>query len=332
VISIATINAPVISYSPSSYIFTTGVSSSVSAPTNTGGAATSFSIAGTLPAGLSFNTGTGAITGTPTATSLATGYTVTATNASGSNSAVVTITVNPPAPVISYTTPQADTIGIPIHALSPSNSGGTPVTYSAALPAGLSINVSTGVISGTPLAASASASYTVTATNAGGSSTFNIAISVADNLIFPTLATHIYGDANFSPGATSSLPVTYTSSNTSIATIVSGQIHIVAAGTVNITASDGTNSLTRSLLISKAPLTISADSKSKSYNTANPTLTVSYSGFVNGETSANLSARPSVSTTAVTSSQVGYYPITASGATAVNYVIVYNGAFLHVTP
>jgi len=53
-------------------------------------------LSGTLPAGLSFNSSTGSISGTPTATMTATTYTVTAYNASGSGTTTVTITVNNP--------------------------------------------------------------------------------------------------------------------------------------------------------------------------------------------------------------------------------------------
>ena len=52
-------------------------------------------------------------------------------------------------------------------------------------------------------------------------------------------------------------------------------------------------------------------------------LSVSYSGFVNGDTSASLTAQPVVSTTATTSSPVASYPITASGAVDANYTICY---------
>jgi len=48
-------------------------------------------LTGTLPAGLSFNTTTGTISGTPTASSAATVYTVTAYNSSGSSSTTVSI-------------------------------------------------------------------------------------------------------------------------------------------------------------------------------------------------------------------------------------------------
>ena len=61
--------------------------------TSTGGTVASYSITGTLPAGVSFSTTTGRITGTPTVTQTATTYTITATNTSGSTTATFTLTV-----------------------------------------------------------------------------------------------------------------------------------------------------------------------------------------------------------------------------------------------
>jgi hypothetical protein len=61
--------------------------------TSTGGTVASYSLTGTLPAGLSFSTTTGRITGTPTVTQTATTYTITATNTSGSTTATFTLTV-----------------------------------------------------------------------------------------------------------------------------------------------------------------------------------------------------------------------------------------------
>jgi uncharacterized repeat protein (TIGR01451 family) len=83
--------------------------------------------------------------------------------------------------------------------------------------------------------------------------------------------------------------------------------------------------------VSRAPLTISATDKTKVYGAALPPLTVSYAGFVNGETSANLTAQPNVNTTATASSNVGTYPIVASGAAAANYNISYVNGTLSVT-
>jgi hypothetical protein len=51
-------------------------------------------------------------------------------------------------------------------------------TINPALPEGLSLNPTTGVVSGTPLVPSASAIYTVTATNVGGSTTTGLTIEV----------------------------------------------------------------------------------------------------------------------------------------------------------
>ena len=64
----------------------------------------------------------------------------------------------------------------------------------------------------------------------------------SQTITFPAIATQTYGAA-IRPGATASsgLTVTYTSSNTNIATIVSGQIHIVGGGTDTIIASQAGN-------------------------------------------------------------------------------------------
>jgi Putative Ig domain/Fibronectin type III domain len=61
--------------------------------TSTGGAIASFAINAT-PAGMSFNTTTGALTGTPNTVAAATNYTITATNASGSATQTFRLTVS----------------------------------------------------------------------------------------------------------------------------------------------------------------------------------------------------------------------------------------------
>nr|WP_255352943.1 MBG domain-containing protein [Pedobacter sp. Hv1] len=86
------------------------------------------------------------------------------------------------------------------------------------------------------------------------------------------------------------------------------------------------------LNIGKAPLTITAENKEKFAGTANPALSASYSGFVNGETAAVLSTPVALATTATTASVVGTYPITASGASAANYQITFVGGTLTVKP
>ena len=65
-----------------------------------------------------------------------------------------------------------------------------------------------------------------------------------------------------------------------------------------------------------------------------PTLTASYAGFVNGDTSASLTTQPTLATTATASSHVSGnpYSITASGAADSDYTISYVSGTLTVTP
>jgi gliding motility-associated-like protein len=88
------------------------------------------------------------------------------------------------------------------------------------------------------------------------------------------------------------------------------------------------------LTIKKASLTIITKDNSKVYGSINPDLTVAYSGFVNGDNETNLTTPVKIETSAITTSPVGKYEITASGATSSNYEISYsnpNGS-LTVTP
>ncbi len=82
-------------------------------------------------------------------------------------------------------------------------------------------------------------------------------------------------------------------------------------------------------VINKAPLTITADNKSKIAGTGNPTLTASYTGLVGGDTPSVVTGL-SLATIAVTASPVGTYPITASGGTATNYTLSFVDGVLTV--
>ena len=84
--------------------------------------------------------------------------------------------------------------------------------------------------------------------------------------------------------------------------------------------------------VNRAPLTIKADDKSKTAGEANPPLTFTAIGFVNGDTPASLTTQPILTTTATTSSPAGPYPITASGAANSNYTIGYTAGTLTVKP
>ena len=81
--------------------------------------------------------------------------------------------------------------------------------------------------------------------------------------------------------------------------------------------------------MNRAPLTVRADDKSKVYGSANPALTVSYAGFVNGDSA--LGGTLNMSTNATASSPVGSYTITAGGLTSSNYAITFVNGTLTVT-
>ena len=78
-----------------------------------------------------------------------------------------------------------------------------------------------------------------------------------------------------------------------------------------------------SVQVNPAPLTIAASSVSMTYGGSMPVILPPYSGFVNGDTSTSLSTAPTCSTSATSSSPVGTYASTCSGAAGSNYTITY---------
>jgi hypothetical protein len=87
-----TLSAPAFTLSSSSETRTVNTAATGFTINSTGGAIASFAINATPP-GMSFNTTTGALTGTPNTVAAATNYTITATNASGSATRTFTLTV-----------------------------------------------------------------------------------------------------------------------------------------------------------------------------------------------------------------------------------------------
>ena len=175
--------APSISYS-ASYTLTKGTPATIT-PTNTGGTATSWTLTGTLPLGLNFDTSTGVISGTPTELDSGSSYTIVASNSNPNDSSVsITIIVNDviPSSIVYSTTTFTETKGTPMTAVTPTVGGGPVISWEIdpALPSGLSIDSSTGEISGTPTVLSTLATYTVYANNTGGSASTTVDITVND--------------------------------------------------------------------------------------------------------------------------------------------------------
>ena len=180
---------------------------------------------------------------------------------------------------------------------------------------------------------------TITASQAGDSN-YNAANPVSQTLTvnksnqtitFPSISTKTFGDPSFNPGATASsnLAVTYSSSNTSVATVAGNLINIVGVGTVTITANQAGDSnynaapsVTQTLTVNKSNQTITFPSISTktfgdvNFNlgvtSTNSTIPVTYS-------SSNTSVATVSSNGTVSIVGAGNATITASQAGDSNY-------------
>jgi hypothetical protein len=90
------------------------------------------------------------------------------------------------------------------------------------------------------------------------------------------------------------------------------------------------NYVNGSVTVNKAPLTVTADSVTKILNAPNPVFTFKITGFKNGETASVLTAQPTCTSAATTTSPIGQYPIICSGAAADNYSFTYVDGLLKV--
>ena len=107
-----------LTYSTNPAVYTQGTAIASNTPSSGGGGVASYSVAPPLPAGLSLNTSTGVVTGTPTTATPTASYTVTAVNLGGSTTATLTLTVaGPPACV--------RTCGVPVKCGDPDGCGGS---------------------------------------------------------------------------------------------------------------------------------------------------------------------------------------------------------------
>ncbi|MEO6004467.1 MAG: putative Ig domain-containing protein [Opitutus sp.] len=173
---------------------------------------TSFGASG-LPTGLAVNAATGVIAGASSVLGIKT-VTLTATNAGGTATATLTITTTVAKPAITSATAVTGKVGQNFsYTITATNN---PSSYTAlGLPAGLTVNATTGLISGVPTAPGA-ASVTIGAINAGGTGSALLAITItsAAPVITSGLTASGQTGVNFSYQVTASnQPTTFGATN-----------------------------------------------------------------------------------------------------------------------
>ena len=140
----------------------------------------------------------------------------------------------------------------------------------------------------------------------------------------PTLTASYSGFQNGDTAASLTSQPTLSTDATAASAVVGSPYAITASG-----AADGNYSITYvlgSLTVTPAPLTITADNQTKVYGQANPALTGTITGLVNGDKDT-----ATFGTDATVGSSVGGYAITPS-LSDTNYAIIHVPGTLAVTP
>jgi len=172
--------------------------------------------------------------------------------------------------------------------------------------------------------------------------TLTITGATAQTITFGTLPGVTYGVApiTLTATATSGLAVSFTVAS-GPGTIAGSVLSVTGAGQVCVAANQAGNNtyaaaptITQCFIVAKAALSVAATSVSRVYGAANPTLTYSVTGFVNGDSQITATTgAPGETTTAVVGSAIGGYPIAMTVGTLAsnNYTLGFTNGTLTVT-
>ncbi len=247
--------APPVIFSGPAIIIQAGASANL--PTYAIHAPVSFSASG-LPPGLSISPSSGLVSGTPTALG---DYTVTlqATNANGVGTVAQLVRVIAPPPVINSPATWSFASGSSVsYTITATN---TPTSFSASgLPSGLTLDTSTGAITGT-VSAPGSWDVTLTAANEAGAGTLSLALTV--QAIVPIITSSLsantrVGDSFYYSIVATQAPTSYTaaplpSGLTLSGSTISGTPTSEGVFTIPIAASNGVGSASANLIITVGP-------------------------------------------------------------------------------
>ncbi len=267
-----------------------------------------------------------------------------------SNPVTVTLAVNKITPVVTWGTPTSIVYGTALGAAQLNATSAVPGTFAYSPPLGTYLHAGPDQV--------LSATFTPTDTVTYDTVTASVLLSVTPaTLTVKTVnASRVYGQANpafsatitgFVNGDTAATVVAGAAAFSTTATAASGvgSYAITAAqGSLSLTAAPGTPGagdytftlVDGTLAVTPAALTVTADNKTKVYGQANPALTATLTGFVNGDTAATaVTGAAALTTPATVASGVGSYAITAAKGTlsAANYTFAtFTGGTLAVTP
>ena len=293
-------------------------------------------------------------------------FTYRLTDNLGLSSAPATVTISV-APVFSVSVDGASSPTTVLYATAanlgetgvPASATGT-LTFSTS-PGGLPLcsltfpTASTGCQAPTDLAAGV---YTVTASfadattdaSSAGQNSVQLTVSAAP-VVASIYGGQVYGASNSTLGYTDNAPsgVTVTGSltcstvnggqqigpalaATSYTVDSSGCSGLALTGTASTDYSLSYTGLSDGFVVTPAPLTVTASSGSFTYGGTAPTINAGYDGFVNSDSPSSLTTAATCSLTATSSSPVGAYTSSCSGAADPNYAISYVPGSVDVTP
>jgi hypothetical protein len=159
---------------------------------------------------------------------------------------------------------------------------------------------------------------------------FNGYHKLGQTIVFQKIGQKIYGDPVFDLicESNSSLPITFTSNNTNVISIVNNKATIVGAGSATITAYSPGNNIYEPTITSqivtvyKKDLFIIVKNKVRIYGQNNPIFDYSIIGFVNSDKIDNINILPSAYANVDNFTTTGNYPIKLTNGFDDNYNIV----------